>query len=292
MKRFLRTIRSSIYDPIFYKDLFKKPLSYSFKYNLILTSVLALMATVFFSIFFIPSLSGFLNTVQTKIEESYPAGLEITFKGGIASTEGVEEPYYIPIQEGMKNIKNIQDTAAPVKNLLAIQTKEDFNTDSFTAHHSLFVLNQKTLAYYNDNGIISKISLKVLPAITINYSLIKSWSNKISPYFVVIPFIAILLFFLVAIIFLQTMLALLLPWALILMIIAKIKKIHISYGKAYQLGIHLITLPLIISGFFALLSINIPIPFLSTILYTIIFTCIAALNMKKSLYATNQNPSS
>ena len=265
---FFKNIKNSIYNPEYYSNLLNKPFSYSLKYFLLLSFVVSLLLTIVFSFSTLPKIKSFLDIAGKKAIQYYPDELQITINNGKASTN-VNEPYFIKTPEDLK-IKNID-------NLVVIDTKNNFSLTEFENYKTLLLLTNNSLIYREKNNTkITIQSLKQIPNYTLNKPALLSFFNKVSPYLkLVYPFfiILMLLFFFSA---LTLRLFYLLVAALLIWIVAKIKKINIGYSKSYQLGMHLMTLAIIITQLVSLTLPRVHIPFL----FTAITLLAAIINLK------------
>ncbi len=259
-------VKNSIYGPEFYKELQSKPLSFSFKYFYALASILAVIGTAQFSFQVIPGLTTFLSGLGPEIIDSYPNELVVTIKDGQASSN-VAEPYFIKTPESMRNenYRNVPVT----DNFVVIDTKNQFTEENFTKYNSFAVVTKTSLAFRKDNGGIEIYSLSKMPNLTIDNASVASFVGKIQPFvklawpfFILASFAGFLLSFSAELIYL-------LFAALLIWIVAKVKKFPIGYKKSYQAGLHIITLPLLFGVASPLLNIHVPIPFFATILLVV-----------------------
>ena len=266
---FLDKIKNSIYGPEFYKKLHSKPLSFSFKYFYALASVLAVIVTAQFSFQVIPNLTAFLASLGPEIVNSYPNELILTIKNGQASSN-VAEPYFIKTPESMRNenYRNVPVT----DNFIVIDTKNQFTEENFTKYNTLAVVTKTSLAFRKDNGGIEIKPLSEIPDWTIDRASVASFVGKIQPFikfagpfFVLISFIGFMLSFSAELIYL-------LFAALLIWVIAKVKKFPLGYKQSYQAGLHIITLPLLLWAVSTILNFHIidAIPFFTTIVVIVV----------------------
>lgn len=264
---FLDNVKNSIYGPEFYDELQSKPISFSFKYFYALASILAVIGTAQFSFQVIPGLTTFLSGLGTEIVNSYPSELVLIIKDGQASSN-VAEPYFIKTPESMRK-ENYRNFPAP-DNSVVIDTKNQFTEESFAQHNTFAVLTKTSLAFRKDNEGIEIYSLNEMPDLTINSASVASFVGKIQPFvkftwpfFVLASFAGFLLSISVELIYL-------LFAALLIWLVAKIKKFPLGYKKSYQAGLHIITFPLLFGVASSLLNIHVPIPFFETILLVVV----------------------
>ncbi len=129
--QFFTTIKDSIYSPDFYRTLRAKPLSFSLKYYFSLAAVLALAGTVLMTVQFLPKAQFALTTLAEKVVERFPAELEVTFKGGVVSTN-VKEPYFVKETPGEADaLRNEVEDAGTHENLLVIDTSSPLSLELF-----------------------------------------------------------------------------------------------------------------------------------------------------------------
>lgn len=263
---FLDKVKNSIYGPEFYKKLQSKPLSFSFKYFYALISALAIISTAQFSLQVIPGITAFLAGIGPEIINSYPNELVVTIKDGQASSN-VAEPYFIKMPASMRseNYRNVPVT----DNFVVIDTKNQFTEESFTQYNTLAVVTKTSFAFRKDGGGIEIHSLSKIPDWTIDRASVASFVGKIQPFikfawpfFILASFIGFVLSFSAELIYL-------LFAALLILIIAKVKKFPLDYKQSYQAGLHIITLPLLLGVVSTLLNIHIPVPFFATILVVV-----------------------
>jgi len=262
----LGNIRSSIYGPAYYASLTEKPFSYSIKYFLSLAVVLTvvLSAVMLFSI--VPNVHSFLSTTSAKILDYYPSDLQVTISHGKVSTN-VTEPYSLrlPAELMAKRTASSASSSVP-ENLLVIDTKDPFTVDEFKNDHTLLLLTGDSFAYIRDQ---SKQDIDIQPlgqnfSMVLNKGTAASFVQKMRSYFWIIYAATIVL---VPVgIFIGTMvrLAYLFLFALLVWVFMRMRKITSGYKKAYQLGLHLVTTPLIIGVFCSIFIPTENIPFLFT----------------------------
>lgn len=250
---FLENIKSSIYNPVFYKELLAKPFSFSLKYFLSLMGLIALIMTIVFALSALPEINAAINQLMPKILNYYPDGMEITVKSGKVSTN-VSEPYFIKMPVELKSseqdskdkpVENVSDVEE-ADNLLVIDTISPLTVDLFKNYKTAVLLSGDSVIYYDNEAI--KIQ-----------SLDKSWNgvvtkakfsqglDKIMPYIKLLPLglppiVFVVIFF--GLIFGN--LLYLIFGAFAIWLAAKIRKRSLSYGKAYQIGLHAIALGVIL----------------------------------------------
>ena len=273
--RLIWEIRDSIYGPEYYQGLIARPFSYSLKYFLTLAVLVAFIVSVTFLTYIVPVLQSFLTNVGTKVLEYYPSELQITIKNGIASSN-VQEPYFVKFppefKDSMVENKNVPDD---LENLFVIDTKTTPTIDQFKNYKTLLLLTKDSVVNY-DNGKITIQPLDKISDFTLDKTKISSFLDKAQPYFKFIyPIVAIISFF-VFFIGIDANLFYLLFAALLVWLIARVKKINVGYKKSYQLGLHLITGAMLLDNLLFLVVPRAHIPYL----FTATIVILAVVNLK------------
>jgi len=238
----LRTIRASIYSPAFYRELLGKPFSSSVKYYLALIIILAVVHAAVLSYTFVPLARSFLENLGPKVLEFYPDNLVITIDDGVASSN-VEEPYRLGWPEGFETPPQFRD----VGNFIVVDTRNTFELERFRGEDTMFLLSKDAIAYRTDGGVDIQI-LDRVPDATVDKSLVQSLvRNAESLPQIAAPFIVFLLFF-GALLVLLSNLVYLLFGALLIWGFSYIRKTPLGYKKSYQVGIHAMTLGILLSS--------------------------------------------
>lgn len=274
-------VRKSIYNPEYYEEIESKPFSYSIKYFYSLVLVMAVILSTVYGFIFIPVTVSFLKSFGTAIVDYYPSELTVTIKGGMVTTN-VTEPYSLPFPEKLRSSET-----KGIDNLLVIDTHHDFTMDLWNQYKTTAWLTKDTLIYRDKDNRISITPLDKTPNTEITRTKIASWLAAIEPFFKWVPPLLIFGIFVFFMFFLSGYLFYLLFGALLIYFIARLKKIPLSYKKAYQVGLHAITLSLIFTlAKLSLLQGSPNIPFL----FTAVLCIVAWINLKKKEESTTTEP--
>jgi len=252
---FFKNIQRSIYDPEFYRGLLVRPFSYSLKYFVLFCLLITLVATIYLSFSLLPKVNDFLENFSPTVLNYFPDDLEIVIEDGVASTN-VPEPYFLEMPFGVPEDIEIRPDihGYGIENLLVIDTRSDEATlEQFKSYNTIILLNRKTLMYYDEN----QVAIQPLAGITnfkLDKGVISSLLTKIVPYFRLVGPLFIIFVFggYFAFVFVGRMFYLLFA-ALLIWIIAKVKKVNIGYSKSYQLGFHLLTASILYQIIFGLI---------------------------------------
>lgn len=269
MRNILTKIKDSIYGPKYYRELIKEPFSYSFKYLLVFGLLFALLVLIKSSVLFLPKFNEILSKIGPTIIESYPAELEVNVKSGNVSTN-VTEPYFIKTPSAIKeNARGI--TQNQTENLITIDTKSEPNVKNLEKFNTAILITENYVIFKDNNNKITSQSIKGLPDFVVNQNTVSQVTKKITPYFkILLPILGVFIFIGAFLGVLLNMIYLLFI-ALLVWLIAVIKKAEIGYGKSYQFSMHLMTLPILLS----LIPYSVPYQ------YSLLLLILAALNINK-----------
>ena len=217
-----------------------------------------------------------------QLADFFPQELSINFKNGNVSTN-VQEPYFIKLPPEFLNQKNVQPPMSSLENAIVIDTKDKFDLAKFNSYKTFALLTSDSIVYINNKNQITINSLAGVKDFTLNKSVIISCIDKIKPFIVFIYPLVFVGAYIAGFLVNMILLIYLLFGALVIWLIATIKKIKIGYAKSYQLGLHLMTFVIIATSLYNLIPHNIIIPFL----FTIILILSVVFNLQKDSAQTN-----
>lgn len=272
---FFSTLVKTFTSPAYYLDILKARFSFSLKYFLVFFFLYAIVGTVITSLQIVPPVTKFLSVLPSRIESIYPQGLEIYLKDGLLSTN-VPEPYSIPISVIEKAFSDQvlgTSTTDQIENILVIDTKD--NAENFRDYKTVVLLTQKSLVTLNDDNSLKMYSFTSDMNGTLTKAMVSDLISKVAPY---LGYVAPLM---VGAIFLGLLISTpvyyllyLLFFAFLFWILAKITKVHLTYSKSYQLGLHLCTITATLFGLLSLLDLTVSFPFAQTAILLSISTLI------------------
>lgn len=265
--KFFENIKNSIYSPDYYKEVAIKPISYSFKYFFLFALLVSVIVAGIMCFSASPDIKSFILTSIEQLNNYYPEKLEVNIKNGIASSN-VQEPYFLKIPDEFKN--------KDIDNVLVIDTKNKFSLDNFNSYRTTILLNSDSIAYMGDKKV-EMMLLKDYPDVTINKAEVNSLFDAVKPFVKFVYPAVFILVFLFQFIVITNKLIYLIFAALLVWLIFKIRKIDIGYKKSYQLGMHLMTLGIILGGLFFIFHIT-AFPYF----FTILLILLSLINIKKS----------
>jgi len=263
--KFWKTFKSSIYDPVFYSELRQHNFLFSLKYFYTLVLFLALGATLVFGFIFVPLASVFVNSIGPAVVDYYPDDLVLNIEGGQASINK-PEPYFFKVPDKLP--KEIKEKG--IENILVVDTKSDYSADKFAEYKTISLLTKDSIIYKGDKDAITIEPLKKFPDFTLEKKDIISWAGKASSVTKYLPIVLVGTIFFISLVVLSSHLGYLLIAALLIFFLAKIRKVNLSYWESYRIGMHAITLPLIISALPVLFTFLPHIPFAFTAILLVI----------------------
>ncbi len=275
LKIFFRTFVKSLTSPKYYRDVLKAKFSFSLKYLVLLLFLVNLIITVKIGIFvykYYPKAAPFVAEVKQVVVDFYPKELILTIKKQKISTN-VKEPYYIDFP------KQIAEPVSKVyKHLIVIDTKG--KVDDYSKYSSVILVTADKMVTPDDQN---KGNYQIIPladklaevpdGTKVDKKLYDVGIQKILPYFDrVAKWIYILVLAgLILLPFAATGFGLLgklfyLLWTTVLLwLLVKILKKKLDYSEIYRLGIHGLTLPIVVNSGLILLGIHLPL------IYSLIF---------------------
>lgn len=232
-------IKNSVYNKEYYKStVLTESSSESIKYIAQVSLILALLSSLIFA-FTTPKIISSIKEMTSSVTEEYPDDLVVSIKDGKASVNR-PEPYFIKVRESFMGDGSIE-------NMMVINTTESFDSLKFEDYKTFSLLTKNEIAVIGESGEIKILHLSNFEDIEISRSWImekQAWLYKLLPWLMVGLFI---LFF-IGIFFIEFVgsMFFFLIFALVAWLILKIKKINVSYGKAYQVTAHAGTLIMIL----------------------------------------------
>lgn len=279
LKRFWYNIKNSFYNPEFYELVKEKRLSRGvwllsgiFFIQMLVIAIIAVGAFFIFVAKF-PS--------QELISDYYPEGVELTAKDNMFSSN-VEEPFVIPVPENFAG-----EPKEEFENILVIDTSEGLTLDDIRSYDSYAVITREGVAVRGSSGKIEALSLAdaKIGDFTVTEQKVSEWADIAINFAkaAIVPLAIVMIILGTTLLTLWQMFALVFG-ALIVKLIAYIKKTPLEYAKAYMVALYA-SVPVII--FNLLLTMIWPIPFL---LDLVLFVVVVAVNLKGSV--TKDTPAS
>ncbi|HEY9585799.1 MAG TPA: DUF1189 family protein [Candidatus Paceibacterota bacterium] len=265
MKQLIENIKKSIYGPTYYQELLSRPASFSWKYYFAFTLTLTIFLTITLSVPLVPKVHQVARDLPEKFFAYYPDELEVRIDKGVASSN-VVEPYFLPVPIEFKGSVRPQDSLG---SLVVIDTKTPFSVAQFGTYKSALWLGRDQVAFFDDNGSIRIRPFEVGMNLTLNENVLRGFEQKLRPFYkFAAPAYVVLIFLGLTIVFGLKLLYLLFA-AVLIFFLGRLLKQRWSYGASYRIGLHAVTLPLLLNmllSFFYLPTISLPFLFTAIIL--------------------------
>lgn len=213
-----------------------------------------------------PQLPQFVDDLRGAARDLYPQELILTLENGVLSTN-VEEPYYIDVPSQFADI----DTG-DIRHLVTIDTQA--NVEDFPSYDTVFLLTdtgfvvpdqeQDRANAYRVYSFEEQLESMSDETVVIDRQLYDSFLGQAMPYFnyivpgtvVIVLLLVIILPFTLTSILLITRLIYLIFVSAFLWVIARLLKKHYTYGEVYRMGMHMITVPILIGTVMGLIGLN------------------------------------
>lgn len=255
MKKLFQTIGSAIYNPEFYRGARTEPAKDAWKYYFKFVLIAAVCFTLIVGSRLVPFfMSVFTEENLNKVINHFPEELTITIKDGVASSN-VKEPYAIKVPTSLKNKLNELDANTPrppiaqYENFLVIDTGAGFDIEKFDSYQTMALLTKDLLiSEKNRGGELSIQRLAGLGNLTVNREVIRSWGEKILPLKKFLLPLFILGLFVAGFFTIGVMnLLILVAFAFVAWLIILIRKMGLTYGETYRLGLYALTAPILVN---------------------------------------------
>ncbi|PIP64766.1 MAG: hypothetical protein COW16_04495 [Sphingomonadales bacterium CG12_big_fil_rev_8_21_14_0_65_65_10] len=283
IKTFVHVLKKSLTEPKYYQDILKTSFWFSLKYLLILNLVLMLIESMILTITILPTINKKTELIKNEIikqsKDFYPRELVMSINKGQLSTN-VKEPYFFNPPEIIKLLqKNTSDNIL-YSNFITIDTKA--NVEKFREYRTLFLITKDSIVVPDRQKNMKTFRVSQFSN-NFNFNLDYAKYNKF--YLKTLPYINLLpqIIFLGLIIFI-----ILMPWfgALFLTIgnlfyllwttclfwvFFKIKKKSVTYYQLFRLGMHGITIIILVGTLASLLKIDLGIGLFTSFVVWMVF---------------------
>lgn len=269
MKHLFEHIRKSIYNPGYYTELLSKPLSQSWKYY----SAFALLVVVFLTITSSIPLVGGANKALHEFPQQffayYPDDLVIDVTAGKV-TINQPEPYAFPIPAHLLADMSEEDRAQ-FQNIAIIDTVTPFSLEQFQAYKTLAWLGLGQMAFLGRSGGVRIEQLSPSISYTLTETKLKNLELKAREYYHLVGPTLVVLIFVVFMTVFGFNFVYLLFGALCIFAMGHIMKLRWTYGQSYRIGLHAITLPILVNTVLSIAGIGLTqIPLLFTVVMIVV----------------------
>lgn len=253
MKTFFRTFILSLTRPAYYKDILQARLGFSIKYYIVLSALLVIISTVAGVINYASSINHDFTVTAKEVVQDFPPDLVLNIApAGVTANKSFPLIAHTPFVltrswEGFQNLAVI-DPNGEISDL--------------EKYHTLMLINNSYVVVGNGESI-QTTPLKEFPEISLDYPKMHQFSQTLlfvahyaipftAGYFVLTGLVSFFIWrFLYLVIF---------AFGLKLIYIYKHKSTVVTYSKAFQVSLHSVTLPLLLSTVLEIASTVFPIP--------------------------------
>ena len=253
LKTFFYSLKQSLFNPSYYKDVAHTKFWFSFKYLWFLLMILVLIKSVSFGASYInnrPYISPGINQIMNRVSNLYPEGLELEIVNGQLSTN-IEEPYIFDLEEQQK----WNDS----RHFLVIDTQGTI--DDYPYYNTYILATKNAVVYPSkaENNNIKQSSVFYFRDLKQNFNIDKNVYNNLldmvrpytqkAPLFIDWLVTTGLIFFLVFGSFFWSLGIMfgLVFLTVVVWVISKLIGVRYSYGSLYKVGMHAVSWPIIAS---------------------------------------------
>ncbi|MFA9288498.1 MAG: DUF1189 family protein [Weeksellaceae bacterium] len=274
LKTFWYTLKNSLFSTAYYADILKAPFSFSAKYLYVLIFFTVLINSLFLAIgalSVLPEVPAMQQKITARLNTLYPENLIVKLENGSLATNS-PEPVFIDIPEFQEDTE--------FQHVITIDTQAQI--EDYQSYKTVVLFTEKAIVYPpergDDTGIEGAYTVRQYEPteepIVIDESVYNQFVTAVKPFIKAIPAILVsmvlLLIFIVPFIFSFIVFIWKLFYLLIATVVVKgiamIFKVPYTYQQLYQLGMHALTIPIMLT-FLMQLFVIVP-PFM---LYTAAF---------------------
>lgn len=231
---FLKTIQNSIYSPGVYSTFLTKSFKSSLGYFLLLALLLTTIRLITLISPLLIEAPKALQEFGTNVINCYPKGLEVKISDGQVSINA-KEPYFISCQDLDQG-----------QNLVVIDTQTPFSATQFNQYQTQAWITQDAVVLKKNQYETRSYGLNQIKDFKLNREIINSYYQIITPYLKFIGPILLVLTFIGLYLAYNFRLVYLLLLSSIIWLLSKLFKQTLTYGQSYKIGLHAITLGLIV----------------------------------------------
>lgn len=271
IKTFIYVFKKSLTEPKYYQHILKTPFWFSLKYLLILNLVLMLIESVIIAATVLPTINRKTEPVKNEIikvsKNLFPRELKLVVTRGQLSTN-VKEPYFVNPPVINMWLKNSDNSGGSPRNLITIDTNADIG--EYEKYQTVFLLTKNSVAYPDRQNSLNTYKITQFPNnlnFYIDYAKYNKYHLKFLPYINLLPkiiFIGLISFLIIMPWFGAILLTIgnlfYLFWTTCLFwLIFKIQKKTFTYYQIFRLGMHGITIVILVGTLAGLLKIDLGI---------------------------------
>lgn len=231
---FLKEVLNSIHSPRFYSTLPQKSFKQSLGYFLLLILILTIIKVISLIQPLFVEVPMYLQKFGQGIIDCYPADLELKITNGQASVN-TPEPYFLTCP-GLD----------PNQKLVVVDTKTPYSLAKFEEYGAPVWITKDSLVYQKNQYETRSYNLNQVQNFKLNKQVLSSYYNLLTPYLKFVGPILLLLSLIGILLIYNFRLIYLLLLAAVILVLSRLFKKGLSFGQSYKVGLHAITLGLIL----------------------------------------------
>jgi len=191
--------------------------------------------------------------------------LKVRIVNGHASST-VLEPYFLPVPESLKESMGNNATAS-MAHFGVIDTQTPASLERFRAYNSFFWVSENALVVRDQQGGARISPFSPNFNYTVNEGVLQGLIASAQPFFkFVAPLVILIVFFCMLLLSLIKIVYLVFA-AVLVFVLGRVLKHQWTYGTAFRISLHAVTLPLLLSTALSLVNLDLDnLPFLATAL--------------------------
>lgn len=233
--KFLQTVQNSIYSPQFYPTILKKSFKSSFGYFLLLILLLTVINLLFLIKPILIETPKAVEKISQDVINCFPKDLKIKISNGQVSINQ-KEPYFVSSCQAFDQKKN----------LAVIDTKTAYSAAQFAAYQTQTWVTKDAIVFKRNNFETRTYSLEKVKDFQLDQDVIYAYQKMFLPLLKFVGPVLLLLSFVGIFLAYDFRLLHLLLLASLIWLLGKLFKFTLTYGQSYKLGLHAITLGLIV----------------------------------------------
>lgn len=280
LKAFAYVFYKSISSTEYYRDVIKADFGFSVKYFVSIVVMASVAVAFVVTAATIDEAADGFNSLMNKAETAYPEDLVIKVEGGKMNINK-PQPFFVPLPE-LDRADGEQENLPEetVKNLIVFDSEGTL--DDLDGYSTFILVNESNVLVRESNGT-QVYPLRDMPDTEISrqdydqfVGFVKPLGNYIA-YFVFFTVLSGLLIY-----YFSIRVAALLIMGLVLLVVGRVGGMSLSYQKAFMIGAHTITLPIIVEVVTNSLGILIWLPFWFFVLH-LVFSLLILFKMKDGM---------
>ncbi len=267
MRHLLSAIKRSVYDPIYYQEILTQSAKYSVKYFFGLALFLALVITVGKAIILVPMVHSYIDDLRPALQGAYPEELVLTMTKGVLASN-VAEPYYIDVPPLFFPALS----RAGYAHLVVIDTTAEMNFDRFKLYQVPVWLGNRFLVMEDKQNGFRVKEYGPDTSFVFDKAAYARLLSETEPFFAWVTPLVVLAVFIGMFVLQIINFVYLIFGALCIFLLGRfILKQKWSYGTSYRIGLHALTLPVILDAVLTLGGTSLGmLPLLSTALMLLV----------------------